>query len=225
MRFGFYVSNHASRLTKAIAFLQSLSALSKMLSNIAFVMRDSVLDDRLNAECRNANITLHQLSLDEIERSMKSILVSDALLNLMKDNNADYLFVFGSRLLKGPLLKHYENKIINFHPSLLPAFPGVKSIDQAIQYGSSIIGNTAHFIDEGIDTGQIIMQNIAVVKHPVDYDVILDNQIPMLIQLMQWLSDNRISVSGRRVLVERASYGFAPFVPNLELQELQSFHG
>ena len=59
--------------------------------------------------------------------------VSQKLLFLLKEHNIDYLFCFGDKLLKGELLIEYKNKIINFHPSILPAFPGINAIDQALK--------------------------------------------------------------------------------------------
>lgn len=86
--------------------------------------------------------------------------LSIALYDLLNYHKIDYLFCFGSKILKGDLIEKYKNRIINFHPSLLPAFPGRKSIDQALDSSVQILGNTAHFIDKGVDTGPIIMQSV-----------------------------------------------------------------
>lgn len=63
------------------------------------------------------------------------------------------------RIVGCTLMKEFENKIINIHPSLLPAFPGLHAIDQAYQYGVKVFGITIHYVDAGIDTGKIIAQN------------------------------------------------------------------
>lgn len=62
------------------------------------------------------------------------------------------------RLVKRPLLEVFPNKILNIHPSLLPAFPGLESWKQALDAGASEAGCTVHFVDEGMDTGPIILQ-------------------------------------------------------------------
>lgn len=62
------------------------------------------------------------------------------------------------RLVKRPLLDVFPNKILNIHPSLLPAFPGLESWKQALDAGASEAGCTVHFVDEGMDTGPIILQ-------------------------------------------------------------------
>jgi len=62
------------------------------------------------------------------------------------------------RLVKRPLLDVFPNKILNIHPSLLPAFPGLESWKQALDAGASEAGCTVHIVDEGMDTGPIILQ-------------------------------------------------------------------
>ena len=63
------------------------------------------------------------------------------------------------RILSPKFIQRFRNRIINIHPSLLPAFPGKNAQQQALDHGVKITGCTTHFIDEGIDTGSIIMQS------------------------------------------------------------------
>jgi phosphoribosylglycinamide formyltransferase 1 len=62
------------------------------------------------------------------------------------------------RLVKRPLLEAFPNRILNIHPALLPAFPGLESWRQALEAGVSETGCTVHFVDEGMDTGPVILQ-------------------------------------------------------------------
>ncbi len=62
------------------------------------------------------------------------------------------------RIIKGPLLDAFQGRIMNIHPSLLPAFPGLDAQGQALKYGVKITGCTVHYVDGGTDTGQIILQ-------------------------------------------------------------------
>ena len=71
------------------------------------------------------------------------------------------------RLLSAGFLKHYQNHVLNIHPSLLPAFPGLHAQEQALEAGVRITGATVHLVDEGTDTGPIIVQG-AVPVHPSD---------------------------------------------------------
>lgn len=81
------------------------------------------------------------------------------ILEYLKQQNIDFLVLAGYMRLLGPtLLEPYHGKIINLHPSLLPAFPGKDAIGQALAYGVKVTGVTVHFVDEGMDTGPIIVQ-------------------------------------------------------------------
>jgi phosphoribosylglycinamide formyltransferase-1 len=72
------------------------------------------------------------------------------------------------RVLKAPMLQAFAGRIINVHPSLLPAFPGLRAWEQALKYGARITGATVHFVAEGgVDTGPIILQQ-AVPVFPND---------------------------------------------------------
>jgi phosphoribosylglycinamide formyltransferase-1 len=63
------------------------------------------------------------------------------------------------RILKGEFLRAFSERVINIHPSLLPAFPGLEAWKQALEYGVKITGCTVHFVDQGIDSGAIIAQS------------------------------------------------------------------
>jgi len=143
--------------------------------------------------------------------------VSEVLLQELDSRKLNYCFCFGARILVGRLLETYRNRIVNFHPSLLPSFAGLKAVDQALEYGAPVLGNTAHFIDEGVDTGPIIMQSMLPRALFDDYDSVLDLQMPMMAQIMEWLSEDRVELTGRAVTVRGASYRESFFVPNIEL--------
>lgn len=85
------------------------------------------------------------------------------IMRIADSYKVDYLYLLGyMRLVKAKeLLEKYKNRMINLHPSLLPAFPGVDSQHQAFDYGCKIAGITIHFVDEGLDAGPIIYQKAA----------------------------------------------------------------
>jgi phosphoribosylglycinamide formyltransferase-1 len=62
------------------------------------------------------------------------------------------------QLLTPAFLGRFAQRVVNVHPALLPAFPGIRSVEQALEYGVKVFGVTVHFVDEGIDTGPIILQ-------------------------------------------------------------------
>lgn len=81
------------------------------------------------------------------------------MLDELKSREVEYIVLAGyMRLLTPVFIEEYENKILNVHPSLLPAFPGDNSIQEALDYGVKITGCTVHFVDEGVDTGPILIQ-------------------------------------------------------------------
>ncbi len=68
------------------------------------------------------------------------------------------------RIMSSEFIKHYKGRILNIHPAILPSFPGLHSQKQAIEYGVKYAGCTVHFVDEGVDTGPIILQSVVKVK-------------------------------------------------------------
>ncbi len=82
-----------------------------------------------------------------------------AFINTLRDANVDLIVLAGfMRILKGDFLRIFAHRVVNIHPSLLPAFPGLESWKQALDYGVKFTGCTVHFVDQGVDTGPIIAQ-------------------------------------------------------------------
>ncbi len=82
-----------------------------------------------------------------------------SLHQVFSEEEVDGIVLAGYMRLIGPtLLEHWEGRIINLHPSLLPSFPGQHSIRDALEHGVKLTGCTVHFVDEGVDTGPIIAQ-------------------------------------------------------------------
>lgn len=99
-------------------------------------------------------------------------------------------------------------RVMNIHPALLPAFPGLHVQRAAIDYGARFSGCTVHFVDEGTDTGPIIAQAVVPVL-PGDDEAalaarILQQEHRLYPQAVQWFAQGRLSLEGRRVLVEGA---------------------
>jgi phosphoribosylglycinamide formyltransferase 1 len=109
------------------------------------------------------------------------------------------------RLLTPGFLSRFEGRVINLHPSLLPAFPGVRAIEQALAYGVRVTGCTVHFVDTGTDTGPIIAQ--AVVRVAQDDDAaslaakIHREEHRLLTEVVALLARGKARVEGRRVLI------------------------
>lgn len=81
------------------------------------------------------------------------------VIEILQEHQADYIALAGfMRIIKDKLLQTYPKRIINIHPALLPAFPGLHAWKQALHSGAKVTGCTVHFVDAGVDTGPIIIQ-------------------------------------------------------------------
>ena len=83
----------------------------------------------------------------------------EALVKLLRDAGVELVVLAGfMRILKGPVLQAFPRRILNIHPSLLPKFPGLEAWRQALNAGEKVTGCTVHYVDAGIDSGEIIAQ-------------------------------------------------------------------
>ena len=109
------------------------------------------------------------------------------------------------RIVSPYFIKKYKNKILNIHPAILPAFPGLNAQKQAIEFGVKFSGCTVHFVDEGIDTGPIILQEIVKVSNN-DTEKTLSKKIllkehqiyPKAVELF---ARKKILIKGRKVKI------------------------
>ena len=110
------------------------------------------------------------------------------------------------RILTSVFITKYKNRIINIHPSLLPAFPGSQAHKDTIAYGAKISGCTAHLVDEGVDSGPIIMQStVQIDENETENSLsekILVHEHKILPQALQLLCSNKIILEGRRVRIK-----------------------
>jgi len=110
------------------------------------------------------------------------------------------------RVVGKTLIDHYRNKIMNIHPALLPSFPGLHGQKQAADYSVKISGCTVHFVDEGMDTGPIIVQAAVPAYHDDTEDTlserILRQEHKIFPYAIKLYSEGSISVHGRRVIIK-----------------------
>ncbi|WP_335869411.1 phosphoribosylglycinamide formyltransferase [Bacillus sp. 2205SS5-2] len=99
------------------------------------------------------------------------------ILRELEKREIEFIVLAGyMRMVGKTLLQHFEDKIVNIHPSLLPAFPGKDAVGQALKVGVKIIGVTIHFVDEGMDTGKIVAQE-GIPVSPMDTRESLEEKI------------------------------------------------
>jgi phosphoribosylglycinamide formyltransferase-1 len=196
IKYAFYCSGKASRIIK---FYENRS-LEEYPVSFVFYDGEIVEVEQELKRIFNSKVCSYK-NVNALKGKDLSQEVSTLLLENMQRFGVDYLFCFGDRILKPILIDAYKNKIINFHPSLLPAFPGIKAIDQALNSSVQILGNTAHFIDYSIDTGPIIMQSVLSRMCFKEYEDVLIMQLSMLERIWKLIECNRIKVNNNKVLI------------------------
>lgn len=130
-----------------------------------------------------------------------------ALLARLREHKVDLVLLAGyMRLVSMALVDAYPNRMINIHPALLPAFPGLRVQKKAVEYGVRFSGCTVHFVDGGMDTGPIIIQAVVPVLQDDDEDAlaarILRQEHKIYPEAVRLFSEGRLEVRGHRVLIK-----------------------
>lgn len=128
------------------------------------------------------------------------------LVRIIQENSVDLVILAGfMRIITPTFLKAFPEKIMNIHPALLPSFPGIHGQKRALEYGVKISGCTVHFVDEGVDTGPIIMQKAVQVFDDDTEETlaarILKEEHRIYPQAIQLFADGKIEIKGRKVLI------------------------
>jgi len=129
------------------------------------------------------------------------------VIDLFREKNIEVVVLAGfMRILTPIFIKTYRNKILNIHPSLLPAFPGAHAHRDTINNGAKISGCTAHLVDDGIDSGPIIMQaSVELVNGETEDSLsakILVHEHKILPKALQLLCSDKIITVGRKVEIK-----------------------
>ncbi len=131
-----------------------------------------------------------------------------AMRSWLEGEKVDLVVLAGyMRLLSPEFLAGFKQRVINVHPSLLPAFPGIRAIEQALDYGVKVFGVTVHFVDEGVDSGSILLQRAVPV--PADRDrealerAIHDVEHELLPEAIRLLAAGRVEIDSANPRVVR----------------------
>jgi phosphoribosylglycinamide formyltransferase 1 len=128
------------------------------------------------------------------------------LVRLLAESGVELVVLAGYMKLLGPeFVRRFRGRIMNIHPALLPAFPGTSGVEDALAYGVKVSGVSVHFVDEGLDTGPIIVQEPVPVEEGDDAESLHQRihqaeyrQYPRAIRLF---AEGRLVIEGRRVRV------------------------
>ncbi|TLX93575.1 MAG: phosphoribosylglycinamide formyltransferase [Thaumarchaeota archaeon] len=109
------------------------------------------------------------------------------------------------RILSPEFIRHFKGRIMNIHPAILPSFPGLHSQRQAVEYGVKYSGCTVHFVDEGVDTGPVILQAVVEVNASDTEESlskrILGQEHKIYPKAVKLFAQGRIKITGRRTVV------------------------
>jgi phosphoribosylglycinamide formyltransferase 1 len=142
--------------------------------------------------------------VDRIERD-------DAVGEWLAEQGVELVVLAGYMQLLSPgFLERFRGRVINVHPALLPAFPGLGAVQQALEYGVKVFGVTIHFVDEGVDTGPVILQRAVELPHARSASEVLEQLQPieheLLPEAVRLIAAGAVSLdpeNPRRVMVER----------------------
>lgn len=201
MRLGILISGRGSNF-EAIA---NNIARRKLDAEIAIVISNRA--DAAGLEiARERGISMRVIASAGLEREAYDRLVIEEL----RTHQVDLVCLAGfMRLLSAHFIRAFPQRILNIHPSLLPAFPGLDAPRQALDYGVKITGCTVHFVDEFLDSGPIVIQAAVPV---LDNDTVEGLSARILTQehliysrAIQYVVENRTTIEGRRVKIREAA--------------------
>ncbi len=131
----------------------------------------------------------------------------EAVCSILEERKIELVILAGFMRLLSPLfVERYQGRIMNIHPALLPAFPGLQGVKQALDYGVKVSGCTVHFVDEGLDTGPIILQEAVPVLETDDEETLQQRihevEHRLYPRAVALYIQGRLSVKGRRCIID-----------------------
>ena len=129
------------------------------------------------------------------------------VLRLIEPYKVDLIALAGfMRILSPYFVSRFKNRIMNLHPALLPAFAGINSVKRALEYGVKYTGCTVHFVDEGVDTGPIILQSVVPIFENDTEDSLLERiheeEHRIYPEAIRLFSERKLKIRGRKVSIE-----------------------
>lgn len=210
MRLGFCVSGNGLLFRAVVARREQLGITPALL-----VARPAAAAD-LEEFCATHDVPmvrLPKLSREDLAERLTSVCCDAAL---------DLLALTFDRILPPALVRHYARRIINVHPSLLPAFRGMDGMGDALAAGVRVAGATIHEVVDEVDAGPIVAQAVVPVAPGEPREAVGRRMYallePMFLQVVRWYAEGRIDHDQEgRVVVRGARYGSLPIVPALEV--------
>ncbi len=200
MRIGILISGRGSNM---VAIVEAVKKGEIPDSEVVVVISDKVNAPGIEkAQVRGIETLIIPKGKQTREEHDKQIIAE------LKKRNVDLVCLAGyMRLLSRIFIEAFPNRIVNIHPSLLPAFPGLEAQKQAVEYGVKISGCTVHFVDEELDHGPIILQRAVEVKQDDTpetlADRILQHEHQLYIEALKLIAEDKLEIRGRKVILKQ----------------------
>jgi phosphoribosylglycinamide formyltransferase 1 len=150
-----------------------------------------------------------------------------SLRQVFEVDQIDYVFSFYTSFFAPEFRAAFQDRILNFHPSLLPAFKGMDGFGDTLRYPARFAGNTVELIADVMDEGKIVVQTVCPVDPNARTEVtrhqVFVQQCRALLQTAHWLQEGRIAVDGHVVSVEGARFDCPSFSPTLDSPDASSW--
>jgi len=205
---------------RALAVVQQNAAVLRVALDQDERTRSEITSVVADRDCPAATMVAERGVPVSYIREPDNLAFSDRLLSHAEAHDIDYIFLFFGRILRGGIIDVYQNRIVNIHPSLLPAFRGLDGFGDTYRSGVRFVGTTLHFIDATVDEGRVIQQAVV----PLDWNASeaeqrqrqFEQMTRSFVQVFHWISDNRVTVTGPGTVVEGARFDRGPYSPELE---------
>ena len=191
----------SGRGSNLLAIMDSIAA-GKVDGEIAVVLSDKAEAKALE-HAKQAGIPAYHVNPKAYAQKAE---YEAELLKLIEKADCQLICLAGyMRILSPYFISNAPCPVMNIHPALLPSFPGLHGQRQALEYGVKVAGCTVHFVDEGADTGPIIMQKTVEVKQDDDAkklaERVLEVEHEILTKSISMFCENKLTVNGRRVYI------------------------
>jgi phosphoribosylglycinamide formyltransferase-1 len=195
-RLGILLSGRGSNFEAIAANVLS----GKLACDVGFVFSNK-LDAPGLSRARQLGLTVGSIASVGVQREE----FDTQVVKLLKDNGVDLVCLAGyMRLLSGSFVSQFPERILNIHPSLLPAFPGLDAQYQALTHGVKVTGCTVHLVDEQLDSGPILLQSSVPVMDDDTLETlsqrILKEEHKIYSDAIAWVAKGNYKIDGRRVV-------------------------
>lgn len=196
MKLGILLSGRGSNFQAIAQNIQT----GKLKADIGFVFSNKPNAPGL-AVARQLGYRSEALEMAGLDRTSYDAKVAEMLLS----ERVELVCLAGyMRMLSGGFVSKFPNRILNIHPSLLPAFPGLDAQHQALAHGVKVTGCTVHFVDDGLDSGPILLQSPVAVLDDDTVETlshrILTEEHRIYSEAIAWVAQGNYRISGRRVV-------------------------